>query len=164
MNFFEGICLMCHNNDKGINTFSCSQPLCDYSRRNLIQESIQADIWSYRLYQWRRLQQCLQDARIPGNHISSLMCFLHTFWYCLMLNYVMWFMQSNCVPTGQCSGWLSENCSCSPPTSGLLQYQWQGLSRHGCPVWQLLGGHEQSTYPMGVWDFGKIFHTWYYVF
>lgn len=40
-----------------------------------------------------------------------------------------------CVLIGQCSGCVSEDCESSPPSSVIFQYQRQGLSRHGCPVW-----------------------------
>lgn len=65
-------------------------------------------------------------------------------------------LKSLCALKGLGSGCIFENHGQSPPSSVILQRHWQSLPRHGRSVWQLLGGHEQSTRPLGVWNLGKI--------
>lgn len=65
-------------------------------------------------------------------------------------------MKSICAVKGLGSGCVFEDHGESAPSSVVLQHHWQSLPRHGCTVWQLLGGHQQSTRPLGVWNLGTI--------
>lgn len=65
-------------------------------------------------------------------------------------------LKSICALKGLGSGCIFENHGKSPPSSVVLQHHWQSLPRHGCTLWQLLGGQQQSTRPLGVWNLGKM--------
>lgn len=65
-------------------------------------------------------------------------------------------LKSICALEGLGSGCIFEDHGSSPPSSVVFQHQWQSLPRHGCTVWQLLGGHQQSTRPLGVWNLSTI--------